>query len=162
MPFTTNNEFVKFCRTYDEILTALDLAAERYAERVSYAIVQPCMWNRKEYKVVVLGGVAQYIAKIESKPGGQRSFSLRPHTALFAFAENAVKALGRDCPSSLSDGILRVDIFQTFDGRLVVNEFESLEACTYSTSITKQAVAESWMVDYWNSKLKESVRLVFA
>ena len=162
MPYTTNGEFIRYCKTLNDILSALVLAAERYVQRVSYAIVQPCMLNRKEYKVVVLGGTARYVAHIERKCGNQRSFSRSPHSALFAFAENAVLALQHACPASLADGILRVDIFQNAEGRLVVNEFESLEACTYSKCITKEAAALSWMVKYWNTALQSSIAIALA
>lgn len=162
MPYTTNGEFVKFCKDYDDVLYALKAASEKYFGRVSYAIVQPCMKNRKEYKVVVLGGIAKYVARIENKCASQRCFSTSPHTALFAFAENAVQALKRACPNSIADGILRVDIFQTVDGCLVVNEFESLEACTYATSAKKEASAHTWMVNFWRQELDKSIKLAFS
>lgn len=159
MPFTTNGEFVKFCKSYDHVLAALVKAADKYIKRVSYAIVQPCMLNRKEYRVVVLDGAAKYVANISKNPHEAWSFSSWPHKSLFAFAENAVNALKMACPVSLTQGILRVDIFQAADGRLVVNEFESLEACIYSTCAKQEAAALTWMVDYWRRELLNSIQL---
>lgn len=152
MPYTTNSEFVKFARDYTQVLQHIELAARKYAERVEYVMVQPCMKNRKEYRVVVLGGRAQYLADVQQKACGSatRQFSEHPHGALFGFAENAVLALRTYCPESISDYVMRVDIFQRSDNRLVVNEFESLEACVYHKD---SAVAISWMGEYLYNKL---------
>ena len=36
--------------------------------------------------------------------------------------------LSKQCPASLTAGLIRVDIMETSAGNLIVNEFESLEA----------------------------------
>ena len=44
------------------------------------------------------------------------------------FAEESIAELRKNCPESLTSGLVRVDIMQSDDGHMVVNEFESLEA----------------------------------
>lgn len=158
MPYTTNSEFIKFAKDYAQVLEHIALAARQYAERVCYTMVQPCMHNRQEYRVVVLGGQAQYLATVEKKAKGAdtHKFSVSPHTSLFEFAENAVRALRMRCPEAIADYIMRVDIFQRKDGRLVVNEFESLEACIYSAK-NGETKAKTWMAVYLHEKLISSV-----
>lgn len=159
MPYTTNGQFVKAAPDRTKVIAMLKLAAFKYAHQVSYAFVQPMMFNKKEYRVVVLGGQARYVAHINKGANGNEiSYSVCPHVSLFHFAENAVKALKLACPSTLSDFLLRVDIFQRNDSRLVVNEFESLEACIYSKSHAREeAPANIWMSQYWLQKLNNFV-----
>ncbi len=54
MPYTTNREFVKYAKTAEDILRYVLLAREIYGTRVPYAMIQPCLQNKKEYKVVAL------------------------------------------------------------------------------------------------------------
>jgi hypothetical protein len=44
------------------------------------------------------------------------------------FAVEVLKEFGSACPNARVDSLMRVDIFQTMTGKLVVNELESLEA----------------------------------
>lgn len=59
MPYTTNSQFVKAASDYSKVVCMIKLAATKYADQVTYAFVQPMMCNKKEYRVVVLGGRAQ-------------------------------------------------------------------------------------------------------
>ena len=48
---------------------------------------------------------------------------------LMQFAETAVSMLKTRCPETCIDGLLRVDImFSNDESKMIVNEFESLEA----------------------------------
>ena len=87
------------------------------------------------------------------------AFSVDPrhHRDVKEFAAKAVGALKLGCPHCLSDFIIRVDIMQMQSGRFVVNEFESHEAFTVSTSQgfdTQQLVTESFLINYWFIILK--------
>lgn len=158
MPYTTNKEFIHYAKCYDEVLRKLKLAGSQYAERVSYAIVQPCMANKKEYRVVVLGGKAKYIANVDTGTAG-KAFSRPPHGALFSFAEKAVQRLKRARPATLSECVIRVDIFQRSDGDLVVNEFESLEARIYGTSHAKEeSSAQVWIGGFWLEQMRTCLK----
>jgi hypothetical protein len=87
------------------------------------------MSNKKEYKVVCVNGIACSLNLVKSVGV---SFSSPPHSSLFHFCEDAISLLRKRCPESITDGIIRVDLFQNQEGRYIVNEFESLEAITYA------------------------------
>ena len=135
-------------------------AEDECDSRIEYAIIQPKMINRKEYKVVVLGGKAQYIANCGRYTNFGRAYSSFPHTSLYKFAEYAVQALKRGCPGAITDGIIRVDIFQSLneEGRLVVNEFESLDASVYGKD---DRIAKEFMRNYWLHQIKLAFPTLF-
>jgi hypothetical protein len=85
---------------------------------------------------------------------GVQSFS--SPEILKEFAEEAVRKLESTTPSLLSNFMLRVDIMQRSDGRLVVNEFESLEAA-FSGKDAHELQTQSFLADFW---LKELNKLV--
>jgi hypothetical protein len=69
-------------------------------------------------------------------------FSKPPHTDLFHFAESAAQYLGEMCKGALVRFLLRVDIMQLSDGKMVVNEFmayKSLSDLTKAGSITPRS-----------------------
>ena len=59
------------------------------------------------------------------------------------------------------DGLVRVDIFNNH-GQLVVNEFEGIDACVFSTDLSKEGVVEDRMQKYWETKILECITLLFA
>jgi hypothetical protein len=68
------------------------------------------------------------------------------------FAEIAIQILNRNCPQSITDGIVRVDIMEMQNKKMFVNEFESLEADYHSDGLN-EAKVNSFLVDYWTQKL---------
>ena len=150
LPFVTVREGLKFCKTYMDVCKALDFATGKFGGRIPYAMVQPCLANRKEYKVVVLNGKASHILPQDAgvRVGG-KSFSSFPHKDLFKFAEMAVEILSKRCNGSHSSGLLRVDIMQTSAGNMIVNEFESLEALYMSASSCQTSSTHSFLREYW-------------
>ena len=119
-------------------------------ERIPYAIVQTCMAERHEAKVVCLNMEPRFVATIATQAIG-RVFSRHPHGALFSFVRSALNKLKARQPRSLLDGIVRVDVFLSACG-FVVNEFESLEAC-YCSSHTNEMEVVTFLEDYWKLKL---------
>lgn len=120
-----------------------------------YTMIQPCMSNRKEYKVVYIPSKnIQYVVSRTARCGSGASFSVRPHTRLFDFVKSAVGIFRHRCPYAITDGLFRVDVFQTKLGKLVVNEFESLDASYYSTERGDSSfVVTNFLRQYWLSKL---------
>jgi hypothetical protein len=159
-PFTTNCQFIRFCKDKVAIANVIGLATEKYLYILPYVMLQACMKNRKEYKVVVINQKALYLANHHRKVG--TSYSKYPHTALLNFAENAVASLKLNCPSTITDGLVRVDIFKNAYDKLVVNEFESLEACYYNkkdSSFNSEADVSTFLREnYWKNKLEEFVK----
>lgn len=159
LPYTTNGQFVEYCSSEDDIFAALSMACANFGQRISYAMLQPCMKNKKEYKVVYYKYGAKYVATIKQKHTNERAFSTHPHEFLFTFANNAVMALSIANSCFLEDGVLRIDIFQTASNRLVVNEFESLEACIYSSEHGPELHAKEWAKGFWYEQLKDALSL---
>jgi hypothetical protein len=160
-PFTTNCQFIRFCKDKATIFRYINIATKKFLYILPYVMLQACMANRKEYKVVVINQKALYVANDNKKSG--KSFSQFPHTELLKFAENAVIALKFNCPSAITDGLVRVDIFKTLNNGFVVNEFESLEACYYnkkdSQFSTEAEVSTFLRETYWKNKLEEFITI---
>lgn len=119
-------------------------------------ILQPCMKNRKEYKVVVLNEIPVYVSFNPRNLGpSKKSFSKAPHENLLAFASDAVEKLKTNCKESITDGLIRVDVFQNQQGNFVVNEFESLDANFSSNemNMVKDSHTSEFLVFYWIEKL---------
>ena len=122
-------------------------------------MIQPKLSNRKEYKVIVLNGIASHILPQKANgitcPG--RAFASKQE--LFLFAESAVRCLKQNRPGSLVEGLMRVDIMQNCRGNMVVNEFESLEAI-YESSDREAAEVMSgvhyFMFTHWLNAIKRS------
>ena len=99
---------------------------------VPYFIIQPRLANVKEYKVCILtnsftGEEGKPFLCINPHPKGKAFINPFDHTRLYEFVQRA-KSLYEEKVSTLVSPILRIDIMITQFGKLVVNEFESLEA----------------------------------
>jgi len=112
-------------------------------------MIQPTLVNRKEYKVVVLGGKPAHICP--TAKGVAKAFSTPPE--IMQFAEDAVKELKKARPATIDDGLLRVDIMCTRDNRMVVNEFESLEAAYIVKNDKYNVAVNNFLINYWETKL---------
>jgi len=117
------------------------------------------MKNRQEYKVVVFNEEVQFVAANARRARPSVSFSKRPHYKLIEFAHDAVQDLKKSCPEFLCDGLVRVDIFENQYGDMVVNEFESLEACYYTTNDSDMIFAQK-LTCYWEVKIHSYLSLV--
>jgi hypothetical protein len=87
--------------------------------------------------------------------GSGHAFSTEPE--LFAFAEETAKQFALDCPQAIVDGLFRVDIMQTSDGRLIVNEFESFEADYECTNVDCNREMRNLMDAYWKRIVDEMI-----
>ncbi len=118
-------------------------------------MIQPCMYNRKEYKVVALNNVPIYIASIASGRGKKSAAGVNQQfgdtDSLLDFAGKAIGAFRLNAPFAITDGLFRVDIFQDVT---VVNEFESLDA-NYSALTNLQMATHSFLIKYWENKITE-------
>ena len=106
-------------------------------------MIQPCMKNRKEYKVVYIPRKEiLYISNIRGAKhsNGRKAFSSGDHHELYTFIKKAVEFFLVDCPYAICDGLFRVDVFMNEYKDFVVNEFESLEACYYGSFESELAV----------------------
>ncbi len=83
MPYTTNSAFVRYPNCLSDILKSFKVCCKRYASYMPYVMLQPCMCNNKENKVVVVAGKALYVSENKNKSGRQYSFD--DHSDLFIF-----------------------------------------------------------------------------
>lgn len=162
-PFTTNCHYVKFPKTIDKVIKLIKNAPEHQVvgfNQIPYLMVQPCMHNRKEYKVVMLNHHPIYVSSLSnsnkrSKSGICKAFGGEGNDKqeLLAFCAAQLTELKNNCPSAITDGLFRVDVFQNFDGTMVVNEFESLEAAHFGTPGQEIKVSD-FLFRYWLLKIK--------
>ena len=117
-----------------------------------YVQLQACMANRREYKIVCLDSEPQYIADVQTFSRLGLAFSSSPHVLLFDFVRNAIRALKSKVPGFMCEGLIRVDVFMRQDGRFVVNEFESFEACVCGESF-EEAKVLTFMENFWETKI---------
>jgi len=149
LPFTTNGEGLKFCKTPADVIKQAHKNAVDFGHRMSYSMLQPCLANRKEYKVAVVDGKATFVADINQRASLGQPFSKAPHRELKTFAEHCCDILESFGDGALIHPLLRVDIMQTVNG-MVVNEFESLEACFYSKQFDKfELQTHDYLRKYW-------------
>jgi hypothetical protein len=153
LPFTTNGEGLKFCKTPADVIKQARKNAADFGHRMSYSMLQPCLANRKEYKVAVVDGKATFVADIQQRASLGQPFSQAPHTELKAFAEQCCDVLESCCDGALIHPLLRVDIMQTGNG-MAVNEFEGLEACFYSKQFDKfELQTHDYLRKYWTQTI---------
>jgi len=111
------------------------------------------MMNRKENKVIVLNGEATYVSAIASGSNRISAGGINKQFAdvdtLLQFANEAVSRFVTNIPFAITDGLFRVDIFQTQEGKLVVNEFESLEANYSSKKEALHLKTYDFLIKYW-------------
>ena len=108
---------------------------------------------------MTFNGKFQYVNNRPKGPFPSLSFSTEPHTRLRHFVEFAISELAAKCPGAITDGLVRVDVFQNCKKELIVNEFESLEACFYNQKC--QHTTTTQLVCYWEAKIKNLVNSFF-
>jgi hypothetical protein len=124
-------------------------------------MIQPCVYNRKEYKVIFLNSDPFYISTVDSKSskksanGINKAFSNSPHDELISFCKESLAFFKRNCASAIVDGLFRIDVMQMHSGRFVVNEFESLEANYYGKIETQEFVVSLFIKNYWRVKIRD-------
>lgn len=148
-PFCTNGEGLKFCKTVEKVIQALKLLSRTICSRkgIPYLLLQPCLDNRKEYKVVCLNGHPKYISN-HSRGSKGRKFCNEEEVKAFAF--NVLQSIShRD--DFIINMLCRVDVM-TYKGRMVVNELESFEAATPGPRDSEAQVVP-FLVEFWQHQL---------
>ena len=106
--------------------------------------------------MVTLNGKYKY----STGPNKGKAFSEPPHQDLIAFAERAVQTLSHNHAGAICDGLIRVDVMQTFTGDMIVNELESLEADYTSKRNAETLVTDNFLTEYWKRILTDIVSLL--
>jgi hypothetical protein len=69
MPFVTNCEGLQYCHSPERVIKMVEHTIQCFHGRVPYLMIQPCLANKREYKVVVLNGEAKYLAGVSNVKG---------------------------------------------------------------------------------------------
>ena len=64
LPFITHCEGIDFVKTFDGIMERFEYLMKNFSCRIPYAMVQPKLRNRKEYRIVVRKGRAEYTVRL--------------------------------------------------------------------------------------------------
>jgi hypothetical protein len=157
LPFVTMREGMIFATTKSDVFNGLEIIAGKYGSRIPYAMIQPCLLNRKEYKVIVCNGRASHILPQKANGASARGvgFSESPHHGVLRFAEAMVLQLDHVCPGTMTDYLLRVDIMQKCTGSLIVNEVESFEAAFESANPTETNATNAFVRSFWDVLLSK-------
>lgn len=157
LPYSTNNIGLKIIESggFVEVYAAIYQHLKEYGDVIPYTMLQPKLDNKKEYKFVFVDGQFQYQTSIVGgnskhcraflKTKAQKAEGVR-------FASDAIELLKNQCPYSILDGLVRVDIMQRNDGSYSVNEFESLEARTFSAGVggaDREIIVSGRLMEYW-------------
>jgi len=91
-PYTTNSHYIRFAKSVEDVVKIINKANIQLYETIPYIMIQPCMNNRKEYKVVCFNEKVQFLAHNPKSVHGI-SFSSSPHKELFEFAHLSLQDL---------------------------------------------------------------------
>lgn len=156
-PFMTNGNNIKYCKDFESLTDRiLECNDEDFDNGLSvpYGLVQPCLTNGKEYKIIVLDGKA--IFHTVKNNGQSKAFS--DTETLYEFAETSLRILKSKRPGTISDGMVRVDIMQRNDGKMIVNEFEGFEA-GFGLNGSTDAKVMHCLTKFWANKLQHIYEL---
>jgi hypothetical protein len=156
LPFVTMREGMIYAKERSCVFKGLEIIAAKFGNRVPYAMIQPWLLNRKEYKVIVLNGQASHFLPQRSNGISARqswAFSKAPHREVFKFAETMVSLLDQVCPGSLTNYLVRVDVMQKESGNLIVNELESFEAAFESVNVLETHATNAFVKMFWENVL---------
>ena len=119
-----------------------------------YVILQERVMTPHEVKVVFLGKSYLHIAS--------RKKNLKPFKSshIVNFASKMLKEISMKLPHLICDGLIRVDVFKSNEGHLVVNEFESLEANYESGNPKGDSLVVDYLTKYWECKMLECFSLL--
>jgi hypothetical protein len=153
-PYGSHSKFFHYTVSSLEIAIArlqhiVDVMNDGNMFIIPYMMMQRALSNRKEYKIVLHNGVAQYISSQNgSNTSGHAFGTVRRRKA---FAEKALQILKNNCPEAEVDGLVRVDIMSRgkSESEWAVNEFE-----TYGAGIFGKGVDSSnaFLRTYWTQK----------
>ena len=153
-PFSTNSHNKKYAHSLDEIIQKIKIQYEDLYHSIPYTMVQATMANKREYKVVLFNCEPRYVSITPNNSRG-KAFSDITHADLLKYAESALREFSAACPAALVSSLMRVDIFQTKFGKLMVNELESLEADHHCPKKgLKKAQVDDEVRQYYETLLK--------
>lgn len=127
--------------------------------KVPYLILQERVFDISEVKVIFLGCKFSHIADV----GKNTKHSLPNFSTneIVEFASASLQLLRDTLGYSIVDGLVRVDVFQSNSGHLVVNEFESLDANYECRKVAYNNATVLFLARYWEGKLLNTIHQLF-
>ena len=127
---------------------------------IPYLMLQVKLWDKSEVKIVFLGGRFHHILSSSTKSVVTKLINHK-QIDVVKFAAHALQTLSSS-KKFILDGLVRVDVFQDQNGKLVINELESLEANYHTKSEMKQLSTQKFLVAYWEKQIYKSICLVLS
>lgn len=164
LPYTTNKQGRWFLSTSEKLI---DWAKSMYNEMkrvettkfygIPYMLIQPRLENMKEIKVALINGQNPVVVSSFTRKYGRK---FAEFDDICKFASYAWKRLADACPEAIIDGLVRIDVM-SYRGRLVVNEFESLEADFNVADRYDKSEREivNFLTSYWGNKLNRLINM---
>jgi len=148
--FTTFEQLVsKINSCYVKESTAFGKLHLKDADVFPYLIIQPRMVSTAESKVVLWNGVAQYVCITPGRIGIMKKAYNISKSDLFKYVEDACAKLKEETNGAfISEGLTRVDCFCLSNGKIVVNEVESLDA-NFSGKSDSESLTSTFLVNYY-------------
>jgi hypothetical protein len=165
-PFTTNSQhFKKFVSTPEEAMAHLRVVHRGMFENNATCYEIPYMMLQEKIltgpgRVAPEAKICFLNKKYSHFVNGSKcvkSFSNFSKHEIIAFASSALEALKHKEDQFILDGLVRVDIFKSNQGEMVVNELESLEAAFDSSSFLAVSQTKLFLQHYWESKIYEYI-----
>ena len=159
-PFTTNSQhFKRYVDTVQDAMIHLNrvlrgIYFDKECYEIPYMLLQERAMDNSEVKLCFLD---RKFSHILSSAGHPKSLSGFSKTDLITFAYNTLQYISDRDDSFILDGLVRVDLFRNNEGKLVVNELESLEAVYYSTALEEEGQTREFLQNYWATKIYDCI-----
>lgn len=167
-PFTTNSQHFKWfiSNSQFEAMSAMNRVTKDLNSNhptcyaIPYMMLQEKAFNNTEPKIVYLnkqfshfaGGRGRGSAVVKSLPGYTSDDLIKfGHDVIDRLSNNS---LGHNY---ILDGLVRIDMFKSNDGKLVLNEVESLEAGYKTNDENACARVATFIQIYWETKIFNSI-----
>ncbi len=121
---------------------------------IPYLMLQIRVENNTEVKLVFFNKKFCHCANLPKTAKSLPSYSTE---AIVQFCYEVLESLVPFEDIFILDGLVRIDVFESDDGKLMVNELESLEADFVSSDISEVINVENMMKQYWKDKIFESM-----
>ena len=128
-----------------------------HAQTYPYLMLQPRMACNNESKIILLGGKARFVSRTDGKSGLIHGKTTRavPQAELFQFVEMAYNMLKENNPYFNGDSLVRIDVFQTSENKLVVNEVETLNANYSCANLDNELLIKSFLISFFEAQMKK-------
>jgi hypothetical protein len=161
-PFSTNSKYYKkYVNNIEQAMGYVkSICRDMFHPKsqrciLPYVMLQERVTHNNEVKVCFLNKRYSHIASVARSV---RSFpGFFTEAEIILFAHGALMSLTHLEDVLILDGLVRVDVFKSNQGILVVNELESLEADFGATNFPAVSETEHFLAEYWEQHIYECI-----